>query len=153
MPAAELVVFSTIALAVVAWAGAELLASRMLWMAGALLALVHAGVAFAVFYEGSHAVAREQTSRQTEALTGFAFSGGIYINYLFLAVWLGDAAWWGVASKSYAERPGWVSSAIRGFIFFIILNGAVIFADGWARAVGVVAVTAVVLSTWRRRRI
>jgi hypothetical protein len=43
-----------------------------------------------------------------------------------------------------------VSVTIRGFIFFIILNGAVVFADGLARIVGIVAVS-IVAVTWFRR--
>jgi hypothetical protein len=40
-----------------------------------------------------------------------------------------------------------VSFVIRGFLFFIVLNGAIIFADGWARVVGI-ASTSVVVWSW-----
>lgn len=147
MPAAELFVFATIALAVVGWAGAEVLRSRVLWAAAAGLALVHSATAFMTFYGGSHAVARRETMRQTAAMTGIDFPGGIYVNYVFLAVWTLDAGWWLLSPRSYHQRPRVLSLAIRGFIFFIILNGAVIFADGWARVIGSAAVAAV-LGTW-----
>jgi hypothetical protein len=150
MGVAEAAVFVTVAGSVLAWAAGEGVPSRAAWSVGALLAIVHALLAFAVFYGWSHAVAREATARQTAALTGLAFAGGIYINYVFLLVWLGDAMWWWVAPRSYATRPGWVSVTIRGFIFFIILNGAVVFADGLARIVGIVAVS-IVAVTWFRR--
>jgi hypothetical protein len=147
LPAA---VFVTIAGAVVCWAAGEALRSRIAWSLGALLALVHASVAFAVFYDWSHDAARLATIRQTEALTGITFAGGIYVNYLFLLVWLGDAVWWWVSPRSRAARARAVTLAVHGFIFFIMVNGAVVFADGLARLLGVAAV-AVVTVAWLRR--
>jgi hypothetical protein len=46
-----------------------------------------------------------------------------------------------------------LSTAVRGFIFFIVLNGAVVFADGWARLIGIAAVGSVigaVVWSWRQ---
>ena len=88
--------------------------------------------------------------RQTEALTGIAFPGGIYVNYLFLLVWIGDATWWWWSPRSRERRPRAVAVAVHGFIFFIMVNGAVVFADGLARVVGLAAVSAVVVA-WLRR--
>ena len=152
MLAVEIAVFYTIAAAVLCWALGEALGSRAFWTSGALLALIHSVAAFVVFYDGSHDTARAETMRQTAALTGVEFSGGIYVNYLFLLVWLGDAVWWWVAPMSYRARPRALGLAVRGFIFFIILNGAVIFADGWARVVGLVALMVVAGGAWQRRR-
>jgi hypothetical protein len=144
-------VFGSIALAVALWAVAEIAGSRGLWTAALALTLFHSVAAFHTFYGGSHAVARQETARQTAALTGVDFSGGIYVNYLFLVVWSVDAAWWWALPAGYARRPRWLSAAIRGFIFFIILNGALIFADGWARVVGAAAVSAVVIAWFLKR--
>ncbi|MBA3270509.1 MAG: hypothetical protein H0T71_08335 [Acidobacteria bacterium] len=142
-------VFITISAAVAAWALAELFDARWFWAAGAALALIHSAAAFHVFYDWSHNIALEQTTGQTAALTGVAFAGGIYINYLFLAVWMADAVWWLVGPVSYKRRPRGLSLAVRGFIFFIIVNGAVVFADGLARGFGVVAVGAVMLRKFK----
>jgi hypothetical protein len=139
-------VFATISAAVVAWALAEVLRSRVLWAAGAALAAIHSAAAFGVFYNWSHDTARELTMRQTAALTGVNFSGGIYVNYAFLVVWIADAVWRLAAPTSYQRRPRALTLAVHGFIFFIIINGAVVFADGWARTVGAVAVSAVALA-------
>jgi len=152
MLAVEIAVFYTITAAVLCWAVAEALASRVFWTAGALLALLHSAAAFVVFYEGSHETARAETMRQTAELTGLEFSGGIYVNYLFLLVWLADAAWWWVAPASYKARPRALALAVRGFIFFVIVNGAVVFADGWARVVGLVALILAGSGTLHRRR-
>jgi hypothetical protein len=139
-------VFATISAAVAAWALAEILRSRVLWAAGAALAAIHSVAAFGVFYNWSHDTARELTMRQTAALTGVNFSGGIYVNYAFLAVWIADAVWRLAAPMSYQRRPRTLTLAVHGFIFFIIVNGAVVFADGWARILGGVAVSAVALA-------
>jgi hypothetical protein len=151
MAALEIAVFVTIAAAVICWGLAEALASRLLWTAGAILAVVHSAAAFGVFYGWSHETARVQTMRQTAALTGVDFPGGIYINYLFLSAWLADAAWWWASPRSYEMRSDWVSRAVRGFIFFIIVNGAVIFADGMARLIGLLAVSLAIAGAWHRR--
>jgi hypothetical protein len=150
MSVPEAAVFVTIAAAVVSWSAAECLQSRLAWTVGALLALVHAIIAFGVFYGWSHDVARDSTLRQTEALTGIAFPGGIYVNYVFLLVWLGDAIWWWCSPQSRAARPRTLTVAVRGFIFFIMVNGAVVFADGLARGVGIAAVASVAVA-WLRR--
>jgi hypothetical protein len=145
-------VFGTITAAVFAWAIAEIFRSRIAWTAGAVLSTLHSVAASGTFYAWSHDVAREMTRRQTEAQTGIDFSGGIYFNYAVLAVWLSDAAsWW--LSPRWREHRSWrVSAAIHGFLFFMIVNGAVIFADGFARVAGTLCVTAVVLARASRAR-
>jgi hypothetical protein len=152
MTAVDIAVFATIAAAVLCWALGEALPSRAFWTSGALLALIHSAAAFVVFYDGSHATAKAETMRQTAELTGVEFAAGIYLNYLFLIVWLGDAAWWWIAPASYRDRPLALGLVVRGFIFFIILNGAVIFADGWARGVGLVALMVAAGGVWHRGR-
>jgi hypothetical protein len=148
----HILVFGTVAAAVAAWALSQLLHSRAWWATAAALMVIHAAAAFDVFYDWSHVTARELTMQQTAKLTGMSFSGGIYVNYLFLAVWLADAAWSVSAVRSYEQRPRAVTVAVHAFIFFIIVNGAVIFADGWARVLGVAA-TGTVLFAWLRTRL
>jgi hypothetical protein len=78
--------------------------------------------------------------QQTEALTGLRWGGGLYINYLFLFVWAGDALWWWVSPRTYQRRPAPISWLVRGFLFFMFFNGAIVFADGWMRVLGMIAV-------------
>jgi hypothetical protein len=151
MSAAEFVVFASISVSVLCWAVGEGMRSRGAWMAGALLALTHSIAAFAAFYQWSHATAERLTTEQAVRLTGATFTGGIYVNYLFLAVWLGDAAWWSIRPAAYETRPRAVSFAIRAFIFVIVVNGAIVFADGMARAVGIAGVAFVILARVRER--
>lgn len=150
MAAAELLVFGTIALAVGCWAVGEAFRNRACWVLGALLTTVHSVAAFVTIYGGSHDIARRETARQTAALTGLEFTGGIYINYAFLLVWSADAVWWLASPRTYTSRPAPLSWAVRAFIFFIVFNGAVVFADGWARVIGTAAVALVVAAAAAR---
>lgn len=152
MSALETAVFVTAAASVACWAAAEALPSRTLWTTGALFMLAHAVLAFAAFYAWSHVTARDAVARQTAALTGMAFSGGIYVNYLLVSAWLADAAWWWASPRGYAQRPRAVDAGVRGFIFFIMVNGAVVFADGVARLLGAAAVSIVGVAWLRRMR-
>lgn len=146
--------YGAVAGAIVSWAASELspaAARRIFWSLAALLMLVHSVAAFATIYGWSHEVARVATARQTRALTGFDSGSGIYVNYVFLLTWLGDVVWWWGSPVGYAARPRWVSRLVHGFVWFMFLNGAVIFADGWMRAIGAIAVLLVAVA-WASRR-
>lgn len=136
----EPLVFATIAAATLAWAYGEVARSRWAWAAGAALATVHSLAAFAVFHRWSHGDALAATARQTAAVVGWAWGGGLYFNYAFLLVWLADAAWWIASPRSHAQRPRAVDGFVRGFLFFMFVNGAVVFADGGMRVLGILAV-------------
>src|SRR5437868_5813694 len=60
--------------------------ARAWWVAGCGFGLVHAVFVFALF-NWSHAAA----VAHTEQVSGFG--GGVFVNYVFLAVWVLDAAW------------------------------------------------------------
>jgi hypothetical protein len=135
-----IVVFGTIAAATSAWALAEWRRSRMLWTIGAVLATIHSAAAFKVFHGWSHDAALVATARQTLAVTGIDWGGGLYFNYAFVGVWLADALWWWIAPRSHESRPPVIGAVVRGFLFFMFLNGAVIFADGWMRVLGILSV-------------
>lgn len=142
----ELAVFGTIAGSLIAWAMSEWLHSRVLWTLGAALAAAHSAAAFGVFHQWSHARAVESTAQLTAAVTGLAWGGGIFFNYAFLAIWLTDVMWWWTSPRSYDERPRWIDLLVRGFLFFMFVNGAIVFADGGMRVLGVLAVAAVSIS-------
>jgi hypothetical protein len=113
--------------------------------AGLALSLVHTFLAFAVVHGWSHDHAVRATAAQTEAVFGMAVGAGVYVNYVFFAVWAADAAWWRLVS---AARPAPAAWTLRAFYLIIILNAAVIFAAGWRRALGAVLVCAL-LTAWR----
>jgi hypothetical protein len=154
----ELILRGTIALGVAAYGVAEWRRlrrgpdgpARAWWTAALACTLAHAAAAFHWRHGWSHAAAHADTARQLGAAIGWAWGGGLYVNYAFYLVWIADAAWWWVAPARYARRPPWVTTAVSGFILFVVLNGAVVFARGPVRLIGA-AVVLLVLVAWYSR--
>jgi hypothetical protein len=109
------------------------------FFAGWLLAIVHTLLAFGVIHDWNHDDAVRNTALQTEAMFGIAFGGGLYVNYVFFAVWLADAVWWRTAPA--LVRPVWATVALHAFYMVIIFNAAVVFAPGVRRIFGAVLVS------------
>ena len=107
---------------------------------GLVLALVHTALAFGLVHAWNHADAVNATARQTEAIFGARVGWGVYVNYVFYAVWLADAIWWRV-SPDLSRRPAAVTWALRAFYLVIILNAAVIFAAGPRRLLGLLLIS------------
>jgi hypothetical protein len=116
--------------------GAAAAWTRPVLVAGALLAIVHALLVFHLRYDWAHETAVRETARQGATLYGFEFRGALYVNYLFIALWLA-AAW------------RWTHWLWRGFVLLMIVNGAIVFARPVARPLGI-ALVAVLLWAWRR---
>lgn len=127
----------------------------ILWFAGALLSFGHSIGAIATFHQGSQANALESTAQQTEALLGIRFGAGLFANYLFVLVWLVDAAACLLAPTRYAQMPNGIRLAINAFLIFIAINGAIVFASGWTRWIGilcvVIALLAIAKHAWWQR--
>ena len=128
--------------------------ARLFWTAGAVLLIVHVLLAFHVVHGWSHADAVRQTAEQTAKLTGVRAGAGVYLNYLFAAVWAADAAyWWRVGHAGYRRRPRAVTWAVHGFLLFIVFNATIVFAAGPTRYAGTavaLALAAVAARRWRR---
>lgn len=97
--------------------------SRARWatVLGVVAYLAHVWCAFAFHYQWSHTVAYRETARQTGQLFGVDWGGGLWLNYLFTAVWAGEAvAVW--------RRPGWSRARVAAQVFlgFIVVNGTVV---------------------------
>jgi hypothetical protein len=154
---AEAIIRGTILAATAGWASAECLAlrrgpddrARWFYTAGIALALIHALAAFQLTYDWSHDQALADTARQTAAKVGLNWGGGLIVNYVFLALWLADAAWWWLAPVSRARRPPIVERARLALFMFMFINGAIVFAGLTGRAVGIPAVAAVA-AAWAR---
>jgi hypothetical protein len=136
-------------LATVAWAIGEALmrrseasdrAARMAWTIGIALALVHVVLAFDLIYGWDHEAAVTATAQQAADRFGVAWRGSIYVNYVFLTLWLADIAWWWAWPASRASRSTGLELARRAIFLFMFVNGAVIFARGAGRLVGIAAV-------------
>jgi hypothetical protein len=117
--------------------------AKRLWALGALLSWLHIAAAMIYVHHGSHAEAVEETARRTEALFGWRFGGGVYFNYVFAALWTADALWWWLAPAAYQHRPRWVAWTIHGYLLFIVINGAIVFASGPTRWLSLAALVIV----------
>ena len=115
------------------------------FVAGALLCALHIGVAMTTAHAWSHAAAIAATARQTMAVYGVNWGGGVFVNYAFVAVWLLDAWRWRRRPVDNDRVMTWMT---RIFFLVIILNGAVIFAAGTRRIAGALLV-AWLLWIWR----
>jgi hypothetical protein len=110
--------------------------ARPLSISGAILAIVHALIAFDARYDWNHDAAVTATAAQAADLYGFAWRGSLYVNYAFLALWL--VAW------------SWRHWAWRGFVLMMMVNGAIVFARPEARPLGAVLVAALLWAWWPR---
>jgi len=127
-------------------------AARAAWTIGCLLYLVHVLAAFHFAHDWQHSAAYEHTARQTQSLTGVDWGGGVWLNHLFTAVWLGDVAFWWLAPQRYVNRPRWLTLAVQGWLGFIAFNATVVFGQGWVRWLSAAAWLGVAVLLGRRWR-
>lgn len=110
--------------------------ARWLNLAGCAVFIGHMLVSFHLRHGWSHADAYETTGRQTAELTGWNWGGGIYLNYVFAAMWCWEAAapWlWPAALECRSAASRW---SFRGFYLFMIFNAAFVFVPGPGALVG-----------------
>jgi hypothetical protein len=121
--------------------------ARALWTAGAGQAAVHALAVFHYIHDWSQDAALAHTARETAALTGLHWGGGLYVNYAFVALWVGDAMLWWRDRTSYERRSAGSRDTVLAIFLFMFVNGGIVFAHGPARVIGLVAVG---LVAWAR---
>ena len=95
--------------------------------------VIHLHTELFSLHDWNHAAAVASVSEASEALIGRPFGAGIWFNYALLIVWVFDAAWLWFGDRSYFRRPKALSYAIHGFIFFMMINGAIVFAPNYVR--------------------
>ena len=128
---------------------------RCMWSLGACLLLLRVLLAFVYFHHGSHASAVRETARQTAALTGWSWGGGVYINEVFVLYWLLDAGLMWLPDRSgrpvsaMTEPPlrRWhlVRHAVAAFMMF---NATVVFGPSFWRWLVPLAVLTLFLGRW-----
>jgi hypothetical protein len=123
--------------------------ARAAWTTGALALLAHTALAFQVSHAWSHDHASAEIARRTEDVVGLAWDGGIWVNYAFDALWLGEVAWWWAAPAGFLARPRAVLWAVRLVFLTMFANGAIVFAQGPVVVLGVLAVVVAGLAWWR----
>jgi hypothetical protein len=137
-------------------AGDQAGAPRTTFTAGLLAMVVHSALAFALRYDFSQEAALLDAARQIEEVTGRPSSPrGFYANHAFMAWWSLEAAAWWRDPAGYAGRALVLVWASRLVFAFMFANGAIVFARGPVRALGVAGLLAVIAAwaaqaRWRR---
>lgn len=109
-------------------------AARAVYTAGAAILLVHIAVAFHTHHNWSHAAAQAHVGQRTAEVTGVASGAGLWLNYLFAVVWLGDVTiWWLTGHPRYLSRRPWIPAFVHAFLLFMAVNASIVFAHGAAR--------------------
>jgi hypothetical protein len=103
--------------------------------AGLALMAAHIALAMGVVHRWSHAAAVAATAEQSDAVYGVAVGGGVFVNYLFVAVWAADAWWWRVNPDRPRLDPMSLR-LLRVFYLVVLVNAAIVFAVGWRQAIG-----------------
>jgi hypothetical protein len=124
-------------------------AGKWLWTLACGFYVAHVAAAFHFYHGWSHAAAHADTARQTAAMTGWNWGGGIHVNYAFTALWVVDVLWWWLAAASHARRPRWITRGWHGFFLFVAFNATVVFGSPAARVVGVIGFV-VLWFAWRK---
>lgn len=115
------------------------------WWAGFVLAALHTVSALWAFHGGSHATAVNATADKTEAWFGWRFGAGVYVNYAFVLVWGLDAL---ARTRRWGPGPLWLQRTIDGFLIFVAINGAIVFAEGPIRWISLAGVSVMILEWW-----
>ena len=126
--------------------------ARLAWTFGCAFFLGHVVCAFAFFHGWSHDAAYRETARQTAEMTGVRWGGGLFLNYLFAAGWLADVLWWRVSPAGFARRSQRLTSVWRGFFFFMVFNGTIVFGKGPVRWLGATICGGLAAAWWMTRR-
>jgi hypothetical protein len=103
-------------------------AEASLWTLGCAGLAVHVIAAFHYLHHWDHSAALRHTAQRTAEVTGWHWSGGLYINYLFLAFWLVDVirVWLeAIQLRAPAGRP-W-RRFVQGVFAFMMFNATVVF--------------------------
>jgi hypothetical protein len=126
--------------------------ARWLWTLGCVCLIAHILSAYHFYHHWDQTAALRETARQTEAVVGWNWSGGLYINYLFAAVWIADVMWWWRGLDAYRDRSPFASGMVHGFLAFIVFNATVVFKTGPLRAIGIAGTVLLVGLFIRSRR-
>jgi len=126
--------------------------ARWLNSLGCAAFLAHVVCAFHFYHRWSHAVAYADTARQTAERFGWQWGGGLYLNYFFALTWISEAIWIWTNPSGYLRRPKWMTWTVRGFFWFMMFNGTVVFTRGAVRWFGLTLCLALMGCWWPNRK-
>lgn len=124
---------------------------RIAWTFGFVACVCHVLMAFAFHHHWSHSAALEHTAKQTAAVTGIDWGGGVYFNYIFLAGWGFDVglAWFRSDWWQNAKRYQFAMHVTFAFMMF---NATVVFGPVHWTYIGTVYCFAILILLGVRRR-
>jgi len=147
---ADLLLRATAWLSLAAWAASEWIQAsggpvrqkqaRATFTLGAMALVVHTALALHLRHAWSQADAMREIARQTAEVTGLGFSGGLFVNYAFLAFWMAEAGWWWRYPAAHFGRGSSARWASRAVFLFMFVNGAIVFGHGPVRVFGAIAI-------------
>ncbi|MCA9136721.1 MAG: hypothetical protein KDB00_08180 [Planctomycetales bacterium] len=97
------------------------------WTTGCGFYLVHVLLAFHGFHGWSHSDAEQFTAEETYRMTGIRRGDGIWVNYLFTAVWIVDCARLAVHRRRQAPTSPKLDVATAMFFGLMMFSATVIF--------------------------
>ncbi len=98
------------------------------WTAGLLALTIHVVCAFHFLHHWNHTAALQHTAQRTAEVTGWHWSGGLYINYMFLLFWGVDVVrvWRETLRNTPVASPR-RRGMIHGVFLFMMFNATVVF--------------------------
>jgi len=108
------------------------------WLIGLAAYVAHVLLAFATYYEWSWAIAWKATADDAERLTGVRAGWGLWLNIVFGLVWAVLARDRLTTGKRHGfagggRIPKGVRLSLHTFLFFMVIQGGLIFAPPAAR--------------------
>ena len=100
-------------------------AFRFCWTASWLWCVIHVLCAFHFQHHWDHTAALKHTSEMTHRVVGIHWSGGLYINYVFLTVWAADIV------RLFRHPAVGSSRLIQWVAAFMMFNATVVFGPRW----------------------
>ena len=119
--------------------------TRPVWILGSICYVCHVISAFSLHHHWSHSAAYAYTAATTYDLLGINSGLGLWVNYMFTAVWVGEGLLpgrWGLTVNRRVNR------VVRSVFLFMIINGAIIFVEGPQRWFGLLLVAALLTIWW-----
>lgn len=115
---------------------------------GAAVFALHVFLAMQIRHGWSHDSAVRETARQTESLFGIRDGSGVWLNYLMGLLWVADV----LRSRNPVSVGAPTSRRwLKGFLFFMWFNAAIVFPHGAWRLLGIVLLLPVIASWWTTR--
>lgn len=156
MPPGELITRWTVRLALACYFAATILsvsdrrpardrAARIIWTIGCAIFLLHVAAAFHFFHGWSHTDAYDATRRESRQVAGFDSGIGLWFNYLFTLIWVGETFIWWRSNDRYRSRRRWRWVLVHAFMLFMIFNATVVFEAGIVRWLGLAGCAAVLV--------